>query len=241
VVAAFLALGVLGVEIAVCEVAAHWLIDEMEGKTTQDASGNGNDGTVLGPEWMLVEARTCLSFDGLDDLVRVDDHPSLNVARTTIEAIIHVNSADEGGILAKWGYGGNDDSYILYVDSGHLNARIARDGQPGQTVVTSLDVLPIDECIHVAATYDGLSLRVFVNYELQGETAAEGMIRSTENDVILGLEEIISGSRGFLDGYVAEARVSTEALDPTQFLQMDTIPTRVSSWGTLKSNHLNSN
>jgi hypothetical protein len=33
-------------------VAGMWLFDDSEGETAKDSSGQGNDGTLLGPEWV---------------------------------------------------------------------------------------------------------------------------------------------------------------------------------------------
>ena len=235
--ALFFGIGVLGANVAVCEVAAYWPIDEMEGTTIHDISGNNNDGNILGPEWMLLDGRTCLCFDGFDDLVQVNNDPSLNMVHTTMEAIIFLNSAIQGGIVAKWGYGGLSDSYIMYVASGRLNAKIVRDGYTGQTEVTSTNFLPLGEWIHVAATYDGLALRLFVNHQAQGEVTAEGEIASTDNDVVLGLEEISFDSHHYLNGCVDEARVSTEALDPSEFLPYGSTPVQPRTWGTIKASY----
>ncbi|MHC4703406.1 MAG: hypothetical protein ACYTFQ_22800, partial [Planctomycetota bacterium] len=42
-----------------------WLLDEGAGDTTEDASGNGNDGTLMGgPNWVAGQSGNALEFTG---------------------------------------------------------------------------------------------------------------------------------------------------------------------------------
>ena len=69
---------------------AHWKMDEGNGTTTYDSSGNGNDGyfgsTTTSPTWTTGKHGNALSFDGTDDYVDAGDSADVGVSDFTIEA-----------------------------------------------------------------------------------------------------------------------------------------------------------
>jgi hypothetical protein len=53
--------------------SAYWRLDEGSGLTANDATGNGNTGTLVnGPTWSTGQINGALSFDGADDFVRIN-------------------------------------------------------------------------------------------------------------------------------------------------------------------------
>ena len=105
---------------------AHWKFDECQGPTANDASGNGNDGTItIGATGTQDGIGTCtdgdtsnawyngrigkynssMSFDGSDDSINVGNIASVNSAtELTMSAWIKLNSAGlttDGDILTK--------------------------------------------------------------------------------------------------------------------------------------------
>ena len=64
-------------------------MDEGEGTVAQDTSGYGNHGTLYGPTWADGYCGKALSFDGVDDWVRVPHAPSLAIQEGTVELWIY--------------------------------------------------------------------------------------------------------------------------------------------------------
>ena len=60
-------------------LVASFGFEEGNGITTADASGNGNDGTLVGPAWTGGYFGNALSLDGSDDYVQVADHSTLDM------------------------------------------------------------------------------------------------------------------------------------------------------------------
>jgi len=62
-------------------LVGHWTFDEGSGTVAADSSGNGNDGTVMGDAaWVAGRmGGSALNFDLSDDIVIIDDDPSLDV------------------------------------------------------------------------------------------------------------------------------------------------------------------
>jgi hypothetical protein len=66
---------------------AHWKLDENTGVLAYDASGNGNNGTLVGnPTWVQGKNGPCLNFDGSGDYVNCGTNSSLDITgAVTIE------------------------------------------------------------------------------------------------------------------------------------------------------------
>jgi len=76
---------------------ARYPLDENQGTTINDVSGNGNNGTVYdneGNQWVPGYYTSALQFDGVDDYARVPDSTSLNITSAiSIEAWIKGQAA----------------------------------------------------------------------------------------------------------------------------------------------------
>ena len=61
-------------------LVAYWPLDENEGVEVHDATENGNDGDIVGAEWVDGKFESALEFDGLGNHVVVPDSDSLDVS-----------------------------------------------------------------------------------------------------------------------------------------------------------------
>jgi hypothetical protein len=74
-----------------------WHFSEGSGSTAYDSSKLNNHGTIFGSEWTTGVNTTALSFDGVDDYVRVYDSPSLDITEElSVEAWINPLENNEG-------------------------------------------------------------------------------------------------------------------------------------------------
>ena len=72
----------------------HWRFDEGSGTVAVDSSGKGNDGTILGnAAWVTGRIGSALDFDGSDDIVILDDDPSLDI-EDALTICLWVNAPD---------------------------------------------------------------------------------------------------------------------------------------------------
>jgi len=181
-------------------------------------------------------AGSALDLDGTDDIVRVPYDASFDMtAAVTAEAWVMPTSAD-GGVVGVWGAGGLDDKFLLYFDGGKPRARIVRDGIQGTTNAIGAVLAP-GAWYHLAMTYDGVTLRLYVNAGEVASTAGAGTLPlTTDRDLRFGVEDIIVGQESYLDGVIDEVRVWDVARSPTdlatfmnQTVAADT-PGLVGSW-----------
>ena len=76
-----------------------WHFSEGSGSTAYDTSGLDNHGTIYGADWVTGVNTTALSFDGIDDYLRVYDSSSLDISEElTLEAWIKPLEKSEGYI-----------------------------------------------------------------------------------------------------------------------------------------------
>lgn len=143
-----------------------WLFDEGKGDIVKDSSGNGNDGTLEnGPKWVDGKFGKALEFDGADDYVEVAGSNSLELPALTLQAWVKVTEGARNAVLSYGEYLVLE-SYTLEAPSlaeVRLRLRNARDG-------TILDVKgsvpPSNKWIHVAATFDRTTGKVYTDGKL---------------------------------------------------------------------------
>jgi hypothetical protein len=190
-------------------LVAAYGFDEPSGATATDASGNGNTGTITGAARATGRAGGALAFDGLDDWVTVADSASLDLTTgMTLEA--WVNPTTISGrwrtVLLKEAPGGM--AYGLYAGEDA--------GRPSGHVYTTSEVdtrgtagLPLNTWSHLAVTYDGTTLRLYVNGTQVSSRAVSGAMRVTGGVLRIGGNAVWPEA---FAGRIDEVRVYNRAL-----------------------------
>ena len=193
-----------------------WHFDEGTGTTASDSSGNVNDGTINGATWTTDSAfgAYALSFDGLDNYVEVDDSATLDgMSALTVEAWVYIGNVTESyhGIVDKTA-GSGDRSYNLGLRNGKLEWGLAN-ASNSKVYVRDDDLAPIGTWIHVAGTYDGTALRMYMNGNEVDVTPQTENVQ--ESDTYLAFGRWPGGSY-FFDGKIDEVHIWDEALTAEQ-------------------------
>ena len=133
---------------------AHWTFDEGTGDVLTDRSGNGNHGRVHGASWVKSGAGWALRFDGANDYVDCGSDASLDLTGpVTLQAWVMPTAANRGepGIAGKF-----FESYALtYYGNAYFYISSGGNNVSGPT--------KLGEWRHVAGTFDGTTMRCFVN------------------------------------------------------------------------------
>ena len=190
-----------------------WAFNEASGDLTKDFSNFTNNGTLSGPARVPGRFGNALSFDGQDDWVTVQDANSLDFTTAmTLEA--WVKPTDPGSawrtVVLK-----EQDGQLVYglyanTDSGLPAGHVFTDGDSGLTGPTPL---PLDEWTHIATTWDGSTLRLFVD-------AAEVASMPLPGPAVTSAHPLRIGGNGvwgeWFKGLIDEVRVYDRALSANE-------------------------
>ena len=213
---------------------AAYSFDEGAGTTFADASGNNNSGTISGATWAAGRVGTALSFNGTSALANVPDSPTLDLTtRMTLEAWVNpvtINSFRT--VLLKERAG--QLSYALYGNSDLDRPRGEIFTSAGWSNSQGTSQLPVNTWSHLAATYDGATLRFYLNGVLAGSAPATGSIIVSANPLRIGGNSIWGE---YFNGRIDEVRIYNRALSVTEIQQdmtrpvntVDTTPPTVTS------------
>jgi chitodextrinase len=192
-------------------LVAAYSFDEGAGSIVNDASGKGNTGTLANAAWTSGgKYGGALVFNGTSTLVNVPDSPSLHLTRgMTLEAWLNPSSAN------------NVFEDVIYkaTDNYFLEASSPNNGVPvfGGTFSPSLlygtAALTANTWTHLAATYDGATMRLYVNGLQVASRARTATIATSTNPLQIGGDSLYGQ---FFQGTIDEVRVYNAALTPAQ-------------------------
>jgi Concanavalin A-like lectin/glucanases superfamily len=161
--------------------SGYWRLGDQPGSTTaDDATGHGHVGQVTGGVIFGLPGfhggDTAALFDGRTGRIMVSNadprHEDLNPTRITMEAKIRWDgpTAVQQRILEKQSYVGIPQYGLSVLPDGHAYVEL-RMRVSNLTIVsaTSTDLVALGAETHVAATYDGRSIRFYINGKPSGE------------------------------------------------------------------------
>jgi len=147
---------------------AHYPFDEGSGSVVRDASGHGLHGTVHGAQYAKLQQGFALEFDGKDDYVEIPDAELLRLdSALTVECWVNTPIPSEQAVLAKNGCGTLRQNYRLGLEPKGVRLTLVACPENEETV-RGTGIEP-NSWYHLAGSYDGDKLRVYVNGARTGE------------------------------------------------------------------------
>jgi hypothetical protein len=199
-------------------LVAAYGFNQGSGTSAADASGNSHTGTISGASWITTgRFGNALSFDGVNDWVTVADANALDLTTgMTIEAWVYptAGGATWRNVLIKERPGG--EVYNLYgrTDTGVPAAYVIRAAAPNTPLdAVGTAALPLNTWSHLAATYDGSTLRLFVNGIQVGSRAMAGTLLTSTGVLRIGGNGVWGE---FFAGRIDEVRLYNRALTQTE-------------------------
>ncbi len=190
----------------------------------QDVIG-GNDGILTNGATAGVASGmvgNAFSLNGTNQFVEIPNNAGLNPSTAiTVDAWIFVTANTFfPGIVSKGNVGNFAESYDLFLFTGGTT-----NGQPaflvntngtstGRAIAVASSTVPLNTWTHVAGTYDGVNVRVYVNGVLAGTTPHTGTIFATSDPVLIGKSNRTPSSfpDSFFSGSIDEPEIYKTAL-----------------------------
>jgi outer membrane protein assembly factor BamB len=203
----------------------YWKFDEGSGAVAHDSSGNANDGTLMnGPQWVAGVSGTALSFDGVDDYLGISSSASLAIVghQVTVETwfrpavTIDANNTPFSNLIDK----GHEYVFQMGQD-GHGNptangkiwfAVILGNANGWNGIQTITGKWKAGVWYHLAGTYDGASLGIYVNGVLETSEALTGELYASSTPLSIG--SVFGGSGDFTKGAMDEVKIYNYARTP---------------------------
>jgi hypothetical protein len=159
-----------------------------------------------------------INLDGVNDAITVPDNPSLNTGtgltieawirptdlNTPIQTVVNKSSfATQGYVFPRTDDGWRSISFYVHLEG--QGWKIARAPYPLLNGQPQINVWH-----HVAATYDGFKLRIYVNGVLSATEEFVGQLSRNTNPISIGNQ---TGYTEFYKGFLDEVRIWNRALD----------------------------
>ena len=198
-------------------LVAAYNFDQGVGSVLADLSGNGNNGKISGATWSSNgHSGKALYFNGANALVSVADNAALRLTSgMTLEAWVSSSSISNvwRDIVSK-----GKDNYFLEATSSTRNAP-AGGGTFAPTskkaVVTGASGLVANAWTHLAVTYDGAWIRLFVNGVEVANQQQSGKLTTSGNALQLGANSLL---KRYFKGYIDDVRIYNGALTADQIV-----------------------
>jgi tetratricopeptide (TPR) repeat protein len=170
-------------------MAAWWKFDENSGKTTTDSSGNGHNGLLMGnPKWQPSGGKIdgALDCDGDGDYIKIDHESSFDF-REEITVAAWVNFTE---VPVEWTpivtKGNSAWRLVTYRAERKFHFAVAGPSFIGSGIFGKTQVAP-GEWHHVAGTYDGATIRLYVDgREEEKPTEYDAGLMANNCDVFIG-------------------------------------------------------
>src|SRR5271166_1095067 len=194
-------------------LVAAYNFDAGSGTVLTDVSGNGNNGTITNATWSTAgKYGGALSFNGKSSTVTINNSPSLDLTTgMTLEAWVNPTT-----VSSAWRdviYKGNDN-YWLEATSTNNKLPGAGGTFGGADVATyGTSALATKTWTFLTETYDGATLRLYVNGVQVSSMAQTGNILTSTNALQIGGDSIYGQ---YFNGLIDNVRIYNTALTQSQ-------------------------
>ena len=195
-------------------LVAHYTFDNITGVKVPDKSGNGNSAIRSGTKVVPGKIGNGLQFDGKSDYV-VSGAFDVVGSEITLSAWIKVNDfgIHDARIISKATGSAEQDHYwmlsTIESNGSKLRFRLKANGQTA-TLIGTRNV-PVGKWVHVMASYDGLSMRLYLDGKESGSMSKTGDISANPAAAIRVGDNPKTSARNF-DGVIDDVRIYNQAL-----------------------------
>ncbi|KXK09361.1 MAG: hypothetical protein UZ20_WS6002000576 [candidate division WS6 bacterium OLB21] len=201
----------------VIDMSGNFLLLHLDdiGSTITDTSGNNNNGTSVNTSQVLGQFANARRFNGTSSYIEIGNSANLNpTTEITIETWIKWNINPASG--AQWAQIINknvDNQYQIQHNYNNSTFEFAIRTNVNRRYVLGTTVPQQGIWYHVVGTYNGSSMRIYVNGNLENTISLTGTIQSSTTPLRIGSRT--SGDR-FFNGDIDEVAIYNRALTGTE-------------------------
>src|SRR6266542_1224121 len=204
-----------------CIQSPSGLVSWWKGDGTANDSQDSNNGTTQnGTTFAVGKVGQAFSFDGVDDQVLVPHNANQNTgSQITIDAWVNPSSSGHGRTILQKRSPSNVGGYVLETlgqpfGSDNGLQFVIMIGGTYYTCATTNSVLTLNTWQHVAATYDGSAMRIFVNGVEQASATVSGAIDAVTDPSVIGRNVVVPADTW--QGLIDEVDLFNRALSPAE-------------------------
>ncbi len=187
-----------------------WLFDEGSGSLAKDSSGHGYDAELkASPAWVGGRYGSALEFNGASYLEIRQSSADLAFGGTAPFSITAWVKNQAGGTIMSKFNAGVIGAYILSIGGG---GTVSFHREVAPWAYSGSLTLPSNEFGHVAVTYDGATMRIYVNGVPDAEQARGAQNTDTVTPVLIGAQWTGGAPSGFFSGVLDEVALFDVAL-----------------------------
>jgi len=203
-------------------LVGYWRFDEGSGTIAADASGNGNNGTLLnGPTWTTGRIGGAVRFDGNNDYVNLPSGVLNGLSNVTTAFWIKTSKTGKQAIFSG-ANSGNNEEYLLYFTS-HTQFLFFAGESPSSYVAWNIASIANGQWHHVAVVRDDANNRAILYIDGTSQAAkattlnplsiaANGLVIGQEQDAVGGGFDPVQAFAGDFD----ELRIYNRVLSATE-------------------------
>ena len=181
-----------------------WKFDEGEGAVAGDSGGNSNVAEIQGATWVAGKSGQALHFDGRDDYLEID-HPQLGIDDKLTYSL-----------WAKFDVLGTAQE-IIRQGNKHFGSASANDlfefcvdAEEGYLTISTQ--IPDTDWHHWMGTYDGATMKLYLDGELKATKSQTGSVRGAGSSIVVGKNPGLNAR--FFQGTLDEMKIYNRALTP---------------------------
>jgi hypothetical protein len=188
------------------DLVVYLSMDEGQGDLVADISGNGHDGEIVGDaQWIDGKYGRAIELVTAEAEIQIPDDPALDQLQAmTVEIWVRQDTHQATGLIQK----GGDWPDISYLLQPWSDQQIYFGVQEtASRAITKPGDYPLEEWYHLAGTYDGETLAVYINGEEKASAPAPvDQMPDTTQPLQVG-----NRLMGAIDEFVMYSRALTEA------------------------------
>ena len=191
-------------------------MDETEGNSVKDSSGNNHNGILIGnAKWSQGKISGAVELDGKSAFVQIADKSAFDIGgQVTVACWVKFRSVSNNyaAIVTK-----GDGSWRLSTAQQQRKFHCSVNNY-NSIVLNGSNEVAANEWHHVAVVYNNEGVRIYVDGRLDAEKPWKGGIAVNDFDVLIGENAEQKGR--FFDGLIDDVRIYNYALKESDIMAL---------------------